>query len=204
MAMKEIKRPIRFKFNFDKFLSCMGMFAKEAKDVDKLKACKLLYYADKYHLLKYGKPIIGDIYKHYGYGPVPVNSLMIMNEVICEDGVPPNEVTAKGRFKEFIKVKKGFRKHPIFEVEKEPDMDCLSASEQEAIRETIKKYGGFTGGKLIDETHKDASWKKTDMYEEIDYRLFFEDEASAQPAALEYLESIRQDSEFIFGLTLSD
>lgn len=205
MAMKEIKRPIRFKFDFDKFVSAMGVFAKKTKDFDKLKACKLLYYADKFHLLKYGRPILGDVYEHWDYGPVPTKSLGIMNEVICKDKIPSDTSTAKDLFEKYLKAKKKLGKRdPIFEVVKEPSLEYLSASEIEAIEMAIRKHGELTGGQLIDETHKDAPCRKTEMYEEIDYRLFFEDETDIQPGALEYLESLRENSELIFGLSSSD
>jgi uncharacterized phage-associated protein len=205
--MKPIKPPIRFRFALDKFISSVAMLAKEKlNDLDKLKICKLLYYADKYHLLKHGKPIIGDIYYHLDNGPVPSKALDIMNGVICEDRVFRGETSNKDKFKEFLRAKRRLPYHrfPVFDLVKDPNLDYLSVSEQEALRDTIKKYGKLTGGQLIDETHKDASWQKTQNTEEIDYRLFFENEKDINPAALEYLESLAEDSEFLFGLSSSD
>ena len=47
--MKRMYPPIRFKFSIDKFVACMSIFAqKRLPEFDKLKAAKLLYYADKY------------------------------------------------------------------------------------------------------------------------------------------------------------
>ena len=204
--MKSIKTPIRFKYEIDKFIACMGIFTQKVKNFDKLKACKLLYYADKFHLLKYGRPILGDVYKHLDYGPVPTQSLFIMNEAIRESSGTSDIPEAQKMFNEFIKVnKKMFQKYPTFEIVKEPNLDCLSSSEQEAMLETVKKYGCLKGGRMIDETHKDSTFTKTSLYDEIDYKLFFEDGKEAQPtAALEYFESLREDSELLFGLNASD
>ena len=94
------------------------------------------------------------------------------------------------------------KKHPTFDVKKSHELDVLSESEIEALQETIKKYGHYSGPQLIDLTHREASWKKSEKNREIDYRLFFEGEANARPEALEYLESLREDMEFIFSLTI--
>ena len=202
--MKPIKLPIRFQFELDKFITCMSIFAQKVKDFDKLKACKLLYYVDKIHLLKYGRPVFGDLYKHLPYGPVPTQALFIMNEIIHENNKTSDIPDVQKDVKEYLKVNKLFKKHPVFEAHKEPNLEYLSLSEQEAIQETIKKYGHLKGGQLIDKTHKDATCKKTNKYDEIDYRLFFEDEIDTQPGALEYLESLREDSELLFGLNSGD
>ena len=80
-------------------------------------------------------------------------------------------------------------------------LDVLSESEIEALQETIKKYGRYTGPQLIQMTHRESAWKKTEKNREIDYRLFFEGERNASPEALAYLESLREDMELIFSLT---
>ena len=56
--MRSIKLPIRFKFDLDKLIASISFFAdNKLEDLSKLKACKLLYYADKYHLVKHVRPI---------------------------------------------------------------------------------------------------------------------------------------------------
>jgi uncharacterized phage-associated protein len=77
----------------------------------------------------------------------------------------------------------------------------LSDSEQEAIKETIVNYGNYSPGELIDQSHKDATWLKTEKNEEIDYRLFFENSSDAHKEALEYMESLQEDMVLSFGLS---
>lgn len=200
---KQVKSPVRFKFSLEKFIACVSYFAEQKlSDLDKLKICKLLYYADKYHLLRFGKPIIGDMYVHLDNGPVPSKSLDIMNEVICKDRVFGKDGSSnKEKFEEYLHVKKSvFHPYPVFEEIKPANLDCLSASEQEALRDTVKRYGKYSPPQLIDLTHKDASWQESNNTEEIDYRLFFKDDPEAKAEALEYMESLRLDSELIFLL----
>ena len=195
-----VKPPIRFKFDPEKFVASLAFFASHAKGIDKLKAAKLFYYADKYHLLRYGKPILGDVYYHLDYGPVPSKALDIMNEAIEPyqlRGIPQSNLEL---FKKYLKVDAEGKAHPTFEVKDEPDFDVFSESELEALRETVKRYGHYSGRQLIDLAHREAPWRKTARNEEIDYRLFFEGAKDASPEAAEYLESLREHLEVMFSL----
>src|SRR5579864_4950925 len=74
---------VQFKFDFEKFLAVLQYMAwKSVPELDKYKICKLLFLADKYHLVQYGRPIIGDRYCALRYGPVPSHSLDLLNDVI--------------------------------------------------------------------------------------------------------------------------
>ncbi len=205
---KEIKPPIRFKFNIEKFTACVAMLAQaNLPDFTKLKVVKMLYFIDKYHLLRYGRPVLGDIYYHWDHGPVPLKSLTVLNEVVDDDDVSGEKGQSdKDHLRYYLKLNRFRakiirRKYPLFELKKEPDFDCLSLSEQEAVREVTKQYGRLSAWDLREETHKDITWKATDRNDEIDYRLFFEDGCASSNEALEYLESLREDTEFVFGLS---
>ena len=53
----------------------MNFLARQAGgSIHKLKALKLVYFADRYHLRRYGRPVIGDEYLAMQYGPVPSNT----------------------------------------------------------------------------------------------------------------------------------
>ena len=53
---------IKFEFNLDKLIHAIAFFcAKGIQDLTKLKVAKLLYFADKKHLLEHGEPILGDV-----------------------------------------------------------------------------------------------------------------------------------------------
>ena len=204
--MRSIKSPVRFKFDIDKFIACVAIFAEQKlSDLDKLKTCKLLYFADKYHLLRYGKPIIGDIYYHMDAGPVPSKALDIMNEIVCCDRpyLSKGDISCKSKFQEFIDIRKSnmFHRYPAFGLIKKPDYGVLSESETEALEYVIKSYGNMSAKQLIKETHKDAAWDKTKNTEEIDYRLFFENDPDAKQEALEYMESLQEDMILSFGLS---
>ncbi|MFH0797014.1 MAG: Panacea domain-containing protein [Candidatus Omnitrophota bacterium] len=193
---KKMYFPVEFRFKVDKFIACLTLFAKaNLKNLDKLKAAKLIYFADKYHLTHYGRPIIGDRYVHLDNGPIPSTALDVMNEVSEDRPVQYKEAKSnKRKFEEFLKIEKEGLKYPVFIAIKEPNLNCLSETEIEAVEKTIKKYGKYSPGALIELTHKDASWQRTQKNEGIDYRLFFEDDKHNKVAkeAREYMESMSE------------
>ena len=200
-VMKTTKSILHFKFNFDKLVATVGIFAESIKDdLDKLKICKLIYYADKYHLIRYGTPIIGDQYFHLQYGPIPSLSLDIINGILYDTGYA-NTYSKPNKFTEYLEIdEKSSHDHPVFIIKKTPDVDCLSESEIEAINNTIKKYKDYSGPELIESTHKESPWLKTDETSPIDYRLFFNEEPEADPTALEYMESLSDHCEIALSL----
>ncbi len=198
----EKKVNIRFAFNVKKFVNAMALFAQEVNKLDKLKAAKLLYFADKHHLVRYGRPIFGDRYHSLDYGPVPSLCLDIMNEVLQ----PLDEISMRTPYKNIFERKLKVSKpkdhpYPCFKKVEDPDMEVFSQSEIESLKATIAKYGKKTGGKLIDLCHKEATWLKTRGSEnpdpEIDYRLFFKNSPEAEPGVLELMEASQEDRDFI-------
>lgn len=74
---------LKFNFSLDKLIHALALFSTYGvRDLTKLKAAKLLYFADKDHLLRFGRPIIGDVYYCLSYGPVPSVALNEMNDAI--------------------------------------------------------------------------------------------------------------------------
>ena len=54
---------IKYRFLPEKFIQELAYLAQaDLPDLSKLKVAKLLYFCDKYHLLKYGRPVTGDVY----------------------------------------------------------------------------------------------------------------------------------------------
>ena len=74
---------LTFEFSLEKTVQAIAFFQRQGvPDLTKLKVAKLLYFADKAHLLAQGSPIIGDVYFCMENGPVPSFALNEMNEAI--------------------------------------------------------------------------------------------------------------------------
>lgn len=194
--------PIRFRYDVEKFVNAVAYFAsKGVADLDRLKTAKLLYYADKFHLQRYGRPITGDTYNALPYGPIPSLSLDIMEEASLAEpsyfGLTDSNVDL---FRDYLDINREST-YPTFTSKQSPDLDILSESEQEILDEVIDKYGHLPGPRLIDETHKETAWKRTPRNSEIDFRLLAEDlDEEHKKALIELLEHDQNYREaFDFG-----
>ena len=189
---------LRFRFAPEKLVQALALFAERGvRDLDKMKAAKLLFHADKYHLLKYGRPVIGDQYACMEYGPVPSASLNVMNDVVAQDPhFPPVE---KALFDEYLTIERSmFKKYPVFRARKEPDLDVFSDSDIEALDYSQKTYGAKSGWELSEQSHEEPAWKLANEQRApgssviMDYRLFFEGHPEASDM-LRFVEAQQED-----------
>ncbi len=188
---------IRFRFAPEKLVQALVFFADSGvRDLDKMKAAKLLFHADKYHLLTYGRPVIGDLYACMEYGPVPSASLNVMNDVIAHDSQYPP--VGKELFAEYVTVDRFFRKHPVFRAKKKPDLDVFSESDIEALEFALKTCGSKSSWQLSQESHDQPAWKMANEQRApgssviMDYRLFFEGHPEAADM-LRFVEAQQED-----------
>ena len=140
--------------------------------VNCMKAYKLLWLADRYHLRQYGRTVSGDEYHALPHGPVPSDAMSII-EGGCTKLTPyyPKDayVQRKSRYS-FASVQK-------------PDLDVFSESDREALNLILEKYGKMSPQELSEFSHSFPEWK---AYEhmiadpalkngyKIDMDLFFE------------------------------
>src|SRR6187549_461447 len=86
---------IEFQLDLDKTREALAYLAwKSPGGLDKYRACKLLFLADKYHLVKYGRTITGDVYYALPLGPAPTRTLNILNMALENPDSPPPLVAA--------------------------------------------------------------------------------------------------------------
>jgi uncharacterized phage-associated protein len=177
---------LSFAFSVEKLVHSIAFFSVSgARDLTKLKVAKLIYFADKAHLLARGQPIIGDVYWCMDWGPVPSFSLNEMNEAISatigRPEVPLLEGCDVNVFTRVLNIKRGFfsSTHPWFEAKESYDASVFSGSELEVLRDTVRVYGAKTAGQLIDLTHKEPTWEIANQSRlphsrtPIPYELFF-------------------------------
>lgn len=190
--------PISFKFNFEKFLASVTYMAQEVHDLTKFRASKLLYFADKFHLTHYGRPIMGDMYVRMDHGPVPSHAYDLMNEIADPMKIQGLHQTNLGMLRQYLRLQKD-GPHPVFEAKKKPNTAALSESDIEALDFAIENYGRLTVSALWRKAHGERAWKETDGHW-IDYRLFFDEHDSDQMAVLEFVEEQGEDANFLKAL----
>jgi uncharacterized phage-associated protein len=175
---------LQFEFSLEKLVHAIAYFSQSGlPDLTKLKVAKLLYFADKEHLLNYGAPILGDVYWCMDFGPVPAFAMNEMSTAIggSEVEAPAGDSDASV-FERILNVRKGpFRKYPLFEVKEGMfDESVFSESERSALRYAKNLYGFKKAAELVDLTHKEPTWvipnkcRKAGSRALITYDLFFE------------------------------
>lgn len=101
--------------------------------IDKYKLCKILYFADQKHLVRFGRTITTDSYIRLPYGPVPENIIHSINDQEYSESVD-NTIIAK-------------------EIE---DRDQLSESDIECLEESYRENINLSFNQLKDKSHSTA------------------------------------------------
>ncbi len=196
--------PLRFEFRIQKLVQALAYFASAGvTDLTRLKAAKLLYFADKAHLLRYGRPIIGDRYVSMKNGPVPSASLDAMNEAITPDEVRDAEIEQAFAA---VAVDHAYPPNPRFLAAGEPDLDVFSESDLEVLREVFEKYGRQSAYRLIELTHKEPAWvmsysrRGAGLQAPMPYESFFQGQPEDVQRVRELAEAQQEDREFVAAL----
>jgi hypothetical protein len=185
-----------YKFSLEKFVSSMTYFAQRVSDLTKLRAAKLLYFADKYHLTKYGRPIIGDVYIRMDHGPVPSQALDFMEEIIQPFRFPGMEHPTLDTLEQYLSVEKTGKYHK-FRAKRNPDDLSLSESDIEALDYAITRFGNVPVAVVYQAGHNEQSWLRTPANQRIEYRLFFDEDDSDQKELLSLIDEAHETENFL-------
>jgi uncharacterized phage-associated protein len=139
---------IRFKTNAQKALEVIVWFASREPGVGFHRILKLLFFADKYHLNRYGRPIVGDQYNALPYGPVAQTTYDILKR-------DPLALSLVDDLDLPFEVKAGHHVHAL----REPNLRKLSESDVEALSHAWDKYGRFSFDLLTRVSHDDPAYR---------------------------------------------
>jgi len=167
-----LMQKVYFNFDYKKATQTLNYFVnKEHGVINKLKALKLVYLADRYHLRKYGRLITNDTYFAMDYGPVPsgVKDIAEASEFLGEA-----EKQYSSKYIEPISNLELKSKNSI-------DSNIFSKSDIEALNFAWRQFGNLKQFVLSELTHEYPEWKKHEKALELDSRIqihledFFED-----------------------------
>lgn len=141
-------------FNYKKATQTLNFFAiQEGGIIDKLKAIKLIYFADRYHLRKHSRFITNDEYYAMKLGPVAsgVKDIAEMSTFLDDEELKYAE--------NFLKL------NGKFGIESTQDNfdNVFSESDIEALVFAWEKFGAKTKYELAEITHGYPEWKKHEL-----------------------------------------
>jgi len=138
-------------FSYKKTTQSLNYFAREAgQSINKMKALKLIYFADRYHLRKFGRPITNDEYFAMRLGPVASGAKDIAEGSIS---LPDQESQYANRF---INPAARYDYCSTLDV----DAAVFSESGREALEFAWSTFGQYDQFKLADLTHRYPEWTK--------------------------------------------
>lgn len=141
-----------FTFNYQKAIQAIVFFAqKEGNRINRMKALKLVYFADRYHLRKYGSLITNDEYYAMEYGPVAsgVKDILELSDFL--------DRREKEYAVQFLKKAEQFH----IEVTHPFQSRVLSQTEIEALSFAWEKFGQYDALTLSKKvTHQYPEWKR--------------------------------------------
>jgi uncharacterized phage-associated protein len=163
---------IHLEFNYKKAVQAISYFAiKEGGRIDKMKVIKLIYFADRYHMRKYNRPITNDEYFAMSYGPVAsgVKDIAEMSSFLGEKEAKYAEI--------YLKVPDRNQIESL-----QSDLDTVfSKSDIEALDFAWQNFGHLNQFQLFNITHEYPDLKKHELKLKersrirMNYEDFFED-----------------------------
>lgn len=161
-------------YNVLKLVEILETLARNGQELTKLRVAKLIYLIDKYHIRKYGRPILRDRYVRLRLGPVPSVTLNIIDNFFFDMRFPGIKKFDEP-LDEFFERGKDRRGYDKLKLKKEKDKSVwLSISDTEAIQAVLEKYGSLATSQLVDMCHRDKTSQGTPENSIIDYELFLD------------------------------
>ena len=134
-----------------KAAQALNFFASQSGgSINRLKALKLLFFADRYHLRKYGRPVSECTYYAMTHGPVASEA-----KRVAEDSLDLHP-TAQAYTRKFVRKDGDYDLKAVAKV----DAAVLSASDREALNFAWQNFGRFSKYQLRDITHHYPEWKR--------------------------------------------
>lgn len=159
---------VHLQFKYKKAAQALNYFAVvNGGLINKMKALKLVYFADRYHLRKYGRPITNDEYYAMPFGPVASG---VKDIAEFSDFLGATEQEYAGQFLERADQYTIRSKAACNE-------KAFSKSDLEALRFAWEKFGQVEEFALAELTHQYPEWKRHEASLETTQRIkmFYED-----------------------------
>lgn len=141
-------------FDYKKATQAINFLTQqEGGQIDKLKLIKLVYFADRYHLRRYGRPMVNDAYMAMLLGPVGSSVKDIAEFSAFLDD------TERKYASQYLKRGDAAHKNKVVSIA-DVDEDVFSQSELEALQFAYNEFGAKSASALVDITHIYPEWDK--------------------------------------------
>jgi uncharacterized phage-associated protein len=181
-----MKTQIAYRINYEKAVEALVWLADQKPGIDIYHVAKVLFYADKKHVNRCARPILGDTYICMNYGPVPSG----VRDLISEGSWLSPDYLEKAS--EALSVEN--KPYPTLTARRKPDPLLFSRTDLECLRESLSEYGEKSFPELMELTHNDRCWIESGANQPIDYALFVDD---SNPNRQEILEEMAETAAYV-------
>ena len=176
---------IRFRTNIAKCVEGIDFLAQQQPGITQYYICKIFFFADKEHLLDWGRPISGDRMIAMAHGPVP----SMVYDLVKDAGGEPDEVI--DGLEERVRIERIGNKRMVHSLGNN-EFPSLSRTDMDYLREAHRAYGHMSFQALREVSHRDPAyreaWEQPGAANEMDIRRWFEDQEWQDTNVVEDLE----------------
>ncbi len=148
-----------FRIDISKAKAVILYITNKFGETDFHKVFKILYLAEKAHLVQYGRPIVGDTYMAMKYGPVPTFIYDAFKAIRGDGYIMPG----LDSFYEAFEVKDNYN----LIIKEKADLDELSESDIKCLDIAIEETKNLDFQQLSDKAH-DEAWKSVERDDAMD------------------------------------
>ena len=176
---------LKYRINWEKAIEAITWLACQKPGIDFIHVSKVLFYADKAHLQRFARPILGDTYIAMEYGPVPsgVRDLLTKNEFVYPDLLEA--------MTEAVEIDWG--KAPSVRCRRQPRLECFSETDLDCLAAALDEYGEMPLSRLRELTHDERAWMEAPTNGAMDYELMIDEDL---PDRKKIIEEIRETAAY--------
>jgi Protein of unknown function (DUF4065) len=171
----------KFAFSEAKAVEALAFIANESPGLSPFYVSKTFFFAEKWHINRFGRPIIADTYIAMINGPVPST----VKNYLDEDWKWAMEPEG---FREAVAIRFQGGLRRLMPGTRKPNLGVLSETDMACLREAIAFCGSKTMRELSDLTHFDKSWQNAGTNGPMDYADFVDDNNPHRDAVMARLE----------------
>lgn len=178
---------IRFRTNWSKCIEAIDLLSRAHDGITQYYVGKVCYFADREHLLDYGRPITGDRYVAMEHGPVPSS----VRDLLKQDGGLADDVLT--HLYERVSINKAQNLQHVSSRHVD-GFEHLSPTDQEYLLAALQKYGkmGFTELKRVShDVAWQAAWAEDGLNNEMNPEYWLEALGDQRDSAIAYLSDRR-------------
>lgn len=144
---------IFYKFNKQKAIEVI-LWLLQSKKIDQIyHVIKAIFYAEKYHLNKYFRPIVGDAYVAMKHGPVAEKTYNLLKMAGLK-----KDILVRDGFEEPLPFSRSGR---VIKPHRKSNPHLLSESDIEALEYGLRQVEGRSFAAIKNDTHKMPGYRKT-------------------------------------------